>query len=196
MNAQRPGMGPRRRLDHGMTLVELLAVLSILAILLGVGVPGMQRLVGTTRADGSIRELYALLASARQIAVLTRRDVTLCGTADGSSCSRTWNGNPTLVFVDSNRNRRADAGEEIFQVSELTHNGLVRWSASGNRSYLRFRPDGAALEFGNFTWCPASGDARQARQLILNVTGRPRAAVDSDGDGIVEDRNGNPLRCN
>ena len=32
-----------------MTLVELLAVLSILAILLGIGVPGMNRLVaGTT----------------------------------------------------------------------------------------------------------------------------------------------------
>ena len=195
MDAQRRRTGHRQGPDDDFTLVELLAVLSILAILLGLGVPGMQRLVGTTRADGSMRELYALLASARQMAVLTRRDVTLCGTADGTSCSRTWNGNPTLVFADGNRNRRADAGEEIFQVSELTHTGRIRWSASGNRSYLRFRPDGAALEYGNFTWCPADGDTRQARQLILNVTGRPRAAVDADGDGIVEDRDGNPLRC-
>jgi type IV fimbrial biogenesis protein FimT len=179
-----------------MTLVELLAVLSIVAILLGIGVPGMHRLVAGTRANGSMTELYAMLASARQMAVLTRREVTLCGTVDGITCSRTWNGNPTLVFVDSNRNRRADAAEDIFQVSELTHTGHIRWSASGNRNYLRFRPDGSVVEFGNFSYCPANADARSARQLILNVTGRPRAAVDADGDGIVEDRNGNPLRCN
>ena len=196
MNAQRPWMGPPRRLDHGMTLVELLVVLSIVAILLGIGVPGMHRLVAGTRAerqhDGAVRPCWG---SARQSAILTRREVTLCGTTNGSICSRTWNGKPTLVFIDSNRNRRADGNEEVFRVSELTQSARIRWSASGNRNYLRYRPDGGVTEFGSFTYCPANGDARAARQIILNATGRPRAAVDSDGDGIVEDRNGRPLNC-
>ena len=196
MNAQCPWMGPPRRYDRGMTLVELLGVLSILAILMGIGIPGMHRLVAGTRAESSMTELFGLLGSARQTAILTRREVTLCGTANGTACSRNWDGMPTLVFIDSNRNRRADENEEIFQVAQTTGSARIRWSASGNRNYLRYRPDGGVKEFGSFTYCPEDGDARGARQIILSATGRPRSAVDSDGDGIVEDQNGIPLSCN
>jgi len=180
---------------RGMTLVELLTAFALLAILLGIGVPGIGHLVEGTRAGSSMMELHALLGFARQSAIAMNREVTLCGTASGSRCTNAWQGYPTLVFVDANRNRSADPGERILLVSELTRAGRIRWSASGNRNYLRYRPDGGVAEFGSFTYCPASGDPHQARQLILAATGRPRAATDRDGDGIVEDRNGNPLDC-
>ena len=110
MNAQRPWMGPPRRLDYGMTLVELLAVLSIVAILLGIGVPGMSRLVARPGRMAAWRNCRPCSARAAERG-MTRRDVTLCGTADGSICSNAWNGNPTLVFIDANANRRADGDE-------------------------------------------------------------------------------------
>ena len=56
-------------------------------------------------------------------------------------------------------------------------------------------PDGSVAEYGNFTYCPPNNDARHARQLILSMSGRPRAALDTNGDGIVEDANDKPLRC-
>jgi type IV fimbrial biogenesis protein FimT len=178
-----------------MTLVELLAVLSIAAILLGIGIPGMHRLVAGTRASGSMAELQALLGFARQSAITRGRAITLCGTTDGSICSNAWTGKPTLVFIDGNANRRADGNEQILALSELTQSARIRWRASGNRHYLRYRPDGGATEFGTFTYCPSNKDMRHARQIILSATGRPRAAVDSNGDGIVEDRDGRPLKC-
>jgi type IV fimbrial biogenesis protein FimT len=195
MNAQRPWMGPRRRLDHGMTLVELLAVLSILAILLGIGVPGMNRLVAGTRANGSMMELHALLGFARQNAVMLRRAVTLCGTSNGSACATVWNGKATLVFLDDNLNRSADGNERILATSELTRSGRIHWRASGNRSYLRYRPDGGVSEIGRFVYCPADNDPRQARAVIVAATGRARSASDSNGDGIAEDASGSPLSC-
>jgi type IV fimbrial biogenesis protein FimT len=106
-----------------------------------------------------------------------------------------WDGNPTLVFVDTNRNRRRDGNEELIAYSTLTESGLIRWRASGARNYLRYRPDGGIKEWGTFEYCPRNREARYARQIIISSTGRPRSAVDSNGDGIVEDRNGDPARC-
>ena len=195
MNAQRPRRGSPCRLDRGMTLVELLAVLSILAILLGIGIPGMNQLVASTRANGSMMQLAGMLGVARQGAITSNREVTLCGTSNGTACSNTWENKPTLVFVDSNANRQADADERVILVSDLTRSARIRWKASGNRAYLRYTSDGGVREYGSFIYCPSSGNARHARQLIVSATGRPRMATDSDRDGIIDDGAGNPLQC-
>ena len=195
MDTQRPRTGPLQPDQHGMTLVELLTALAVLAILLGIGVPGIGHLVAANHANNSMLQLRALLGFARQNAITQHREVTLCGTADGSSCTRDWLGQPTLVFLDANVNRRVDSGERVLLLSELTRRGHIRWSASGTRPYLRYLPDGRVAEFGSFTYCAADDDPRHARQLILAMTGRPRAALDRDGDGIVEDSDGSPLNC-
>ena len=195
MNAQRPRTGSSRRHDRGMTLVELLAVLSILAILLGIGIPGMNQLVASTRANGSMMQLAGMLGVARQGAINSNREVTLCGTSNGTACSNTWENKPTLVFVDTNANRLADADERVILVSDLTRSARIRWKASGNRAYLRYTSDGGVREYGSFIYCPSSGNARHARQLIVSATGRPRMATDSDRDGIIDDGAGNPLQC-
>jgi type IV fimbrial biogenesis protein FimT len=178
-----------------MTLIELLTALAVLAFLLGLGLPGIGHLVAGTQANGAMLQLRGMLALAREEAITRHREITLCGTANGSTCASTWDGMPTLVFSDANLNRQLDTGEDVLTLSELTHSARIRWRASGNRSYLRYRPDGSVGEYGSFTYCPPDADPRHARQIILNATGRPRSAVDRDGDGIVEDPSGNPVRC-
>lgn len=195
MNTQRPRTGLSSPAQRGTTLIELMTALAVLAMLIGVGMPSLTSLVASNQASGSMMQLRALLGFARQNAITLHREVTLCGTSDGSSCARDWRGHPTLVFIDSNLNRKADTGERILMVSELTRAGRIRWSASGTRAFLRYRPDGSVAEYGNFSYCPPNNDARHARQLILSMSGRPRAALDTNGDGIVEDANGKPLRC-
>jgi len=186
---------PLARPPRGHTLMELLAGLSVLVVLLGTGGPGLADWRARSRADNVMRELRGLLGLARQSAIASGREVTLCGTSDGSVCAATWDVQPTLIFVDTNRNRRLDGGERLIELAELTRAARIRWRASGGRNYLRYQPDGGVGEFGHFLYCPASDDPRFARQLVLSATGRPRASRDSDGDGIVEDRNGKPLKC-
>jgi len=72
----------------------------------------------------------------------------------------------------------------------------LQWRAFQSRPYLQIEPSGFMRhQSGNFTWCPASRNARFARQLVVNATGRVRLSQDTDGDGIHEDSAGNPLHC-
>lgn len=195
MRIPHPRSPGRTTATDGFTLTELLVALALLLLLGGIAIPAMGTSISRARAGAAMMELHGLLGHSRQEAVLRQREVTLCGTRDGRSCYSTWSGQPTLVFVDANRNRHLDAGEILVALSQLTRSARIRWRASGGRNYLRYHASGGVLEWGTFTYCPADNDARQARQIIIANTGRPRAATDRDGDGIIEDRAGVPLRC-
>lgn len=179
----------------GFSLTELLIVLAIGGVLLGVGIPGLHAVSERSRATRHMLELRGLLELARATAVLDQTDVTVCGTADGQSCSATWRRQPTLLFVDRNANRALDPGEQLLALSRLTDSGSIDWRGSSGRRYVRFRPGGNVKEFGTFFYCPEDNDPRYARALVLSATGRPRATRDTDGDGIAEDAYGTPLRC-
>jgi type IV fimbrial biogenesis protein FimT len=180
--------------QQGFTLLELLIGITILGLLLGIGVPALQDLQARNRASATLMNLQALLALARSEAMTQRREVTLCGTQDGSRCARDWQ-SQTLVFLDANRNRRVDAGEQLVARMDVTRRGSLHWRASGGRHYLRFRANGSVKEFGTFSWCPQAGEPQHGRAIIVSFVGRARAAVDGDGDGVVEDSRGDPLSC-
>ena len=74
--------------------------------------------------------------------------------------------------------------------------GTLKLHAFPNKQYLLFTPAGVLNnQTGNFTWCPADNNAQQAQQLIFNITGRVRFAVDCDQDGFKEGADGAPLSC-
>jgi type IV fimbrial biogenesis protein FimT len=179
---------------RGFTLIEMLAVLLIVGVVLGIGVPSMQDLMARTRADSAIFQLQAMLGLARQNAITMNRDITVCGTRDGKRCSAEWREQPALLFLDTNANRTLDGAERLILLSEATSRAGIRWRGSGGRPYLRYSAAGGVREFGHFIYCPDDGDLRFARQLVVNATGRPRLARDTDGDGIVDDGSA-PLRC-
>ena len=175
---------------RAFTLPELLGVLLILGMLLGIGIPAFADFTGRTRANSAMFQLRGLLHLARSSAITLRRDVTLCGTVDGSSCSAEWNELPALAFLDENLDRRLNDSERLILRSEQTRSANLRWQGSGGRAYLRYRPDGGIREFGHFLYCPVSGDPRHARKLVINATGRPREARDADGNGIIDELQG------
>ncbi|MFM7786522.1 MAG: GspH/FimT family protein, partial [Gammaproteobacteria bacterium] len=146
-------------------------------------------LLARTRANGAMMQLRALLHLARSSAITLRRDVTVCGSPDGRRCSAEWTDMPAMVFVDLDQDRTLDSDESLLGQSSTSRAARIRWRASGNRAYLRYKPDGGVKEYGHFLYCPEGGDLRFARQLIINATGRPRHGLDSNGDGITDDPN-------
>jgi type IV fimbrial biogenesis protein FimT len=159
---------------RGFTLVEVLTVVLILGVILGMGVPAMQDLSARIRADSTVYQLRAMLGHARQSAITMNRDITVCGTLDGTHCSSEWREQPALLFADLNTNRTLDQEDMLILQSDVTRRAGIRWRGSGGRAYLRYRADGSVKEFGNFTYCPDGGDLRFGRQVVVSATGRPR----------------------
>ncbi|KAB2924387.1 MAG: prepilin-type N-terminal cleavage/methylation domain-containing protein [Dechloromonas sp.] len=64
--------------QRGLTLIELMVTLSIIAILLALGVPSFQRLILDQRLTGSANELLGALASSRSEAIRQNTRLRFC----------------------------------------------------------------------------------------------------------------------
>jgi type IV fimbrial biogenesis protein FimT len=91
-------MVPKRM--SGMTLVELLVVMTIAAILIGVGVPSFRYVTTSNRMSGEINNLLGDLQFARSEALKEGQTVTACSSTDGNTCMSTSWEQGWIVFSD------------------------------------------------------------------------------------------------
>ncbi|TNF61933.1 MAG: prepilin-type N-terminal cleavage/methylation domain-containing protein, partial [Burkholderiales bacterium] len=75
------------RLQSGFTLIELMVTITVLAVLLGVGVPSFQATIQGNRITTAANDLVAALQYARSEAVRRGVNVTVCSSNDQSTCS-------------------------------------------------------------------------------------------------------------
>ena len=184
------------RTQAGMTLLELMITLFLLAILSGVSMPGFKQLIESQKSDALIRRVASTIEFSKSSAIASGTLVTLCRSSDGERCGGKWQ-QGILVFTDANGDRDINQDDQLLRYTTFPAvQGELRWRAFQNRQYLQITSLGfTRYQNGNFTYCPADKDPRFASQLIINRTGRIRFAIDSDGDGIKEDSRGRAIRC-
>lgn len=189
-------MTTQRHGQTGLTLSELLTALAVAAVLAGAAIPGMAALLARAEADAAIGQMSRAIQFARYQAITRRTTVTLCPGAE-TACGRrdSWH-EGAMIFLDANANGALDSDEEVLERLPPLEGYSVRWRSFRNRKSLSMRPDGTTdWQPGNMLVCPTDGDARNARQLIINAQGRVRLSRDLDGDGVVEDARGRPVAC-
>ncbi len=181
----------------GFTLVNLMLTLTIMAALMAWSLPSYRAMLAQYRGEQQLKTLKRALATGRAAAIRRNRSVTVCPSLDGETCSGTWS-DGLIVFTDGDGDRRVNGDDRYLRSLQWDGGeGQLRWRAFGNRQYLHINALGQIPnQNGNFTWCPPSGSASGAGQLIINRSGRVRAAIDRNGDGIVENSRGQPVDCN
>ena len=81
--------GARASGSAGFTLMELLVVISIVAILAGLGVPSFRNITTSYRIAGEVNGLLGDMQFARAEAIKEGQNVTICVSSDGLNCSTT-----------------------------------------------------------------------------------------------------------
>lgn len=103
--------------NNGLTIIELLMALAVLAILLAVAMPDMQGALARNQLLGQANELATAMSLARSEAVTRSTQAGVCASANGTSCSGQaddWD-NFILVFVDLDRGSDFDNSEPILK---------------------------------------------------------------------------------
>jgi type IV fimbrial biogenesis protein FimT len=167
----------------GFTLLELFICISLMSMAMLWGAP----LLDKAGQSGEARQFGFILARALNLArgraVASGEWVTLCASSDQHSCRKNWLGEVyILVFTDRDRNFQF-GGQDTLHLSQrlVLRHGSAYWRGSLGRPYMRYRVDGSAVEYGRYSYCPQSGEAREFRQLVINRVGR--AYLHYDGSG-------------
>jgi type IV fimbrial biogenesis protein FimT len=167
----------------GVTLIEALVVLAISVSLLALGLPSFHSLIASLRLRQTSYQLYTDMALAKSEAIKRNSRVAICNSADGQRCSASaaWD-HGWIVFHDLNNTGTREPDEVLVHAFTIANPAAT---VSGNGNVERFvsysglgttKMVYGAFQAGRFTLCPLSRDEQQARQVIINSSGRVRVA--------------------
>lgn len=175
-----------RERSRGVTLLELMMSLAIIAILAMITVPGFKTLRYGSERAAAVNSFVHAVYLARSEAIKRGQVATICKSVDGQTCAgraAEWRSG-WIVFVNSDHDDppQRDPGEPLLQV----HAGWPRGHIISNREAYSFRAYAQAVVNGTVVFCDPRGST-QARAVIISHTGRPRVAQ--------RDASNKPLHC-
>ncbi|MBB4865157.1 type IV fimbrial biogenesis protein FimT [Pseudomonas nitritireducens] len=155
--------------NRGVTLVELLFALAILAIAVAIATPSLGELLNNHRASTATQDLRSALDFARESAVHSGQSTSIAP-LDGD-----WNSGWEVYPDPDNRGQRQPQNAPLIAHGPL---GIRRIQTDTlSRRYIHFTPRGnsiqpnGALHAGTLTLC---GDGSRSFRIILNKVGRIR----------------------
>ncbi|MCU0976327.1 MAG: GspH/FimT family pseudopilin [Steroidobacteraceae bacterium] len=130
----------------GVTLLELMVAITVLALLLGIGVPSFTNVIRNNRLATQANELVTAFNVARSEASKRGLPVSVCVSSNGTACdtaSPNW-ANGWIVFTDTATAGEVDGTDEVLQVTGRLAAGYGLEEAEVGASFIQFLPSGLA----------------------------------------------------
>jgi type IV fimbrial biogenesis protein FimT len=169
--------------ESGLTVIELMIVLVLLAILMTLVAHPMGKLVHGTRVKVRAGQILTALNLARNEAILRNAVVSMCPLEHsetgvphcGPDYAAGW-----VVFVNPQGNRHIEKpAEEVIRVYAGLPPGYLVTNRAGSRlanDLINYYPDGSSRRNLTLQLCGPPGSAIDSWSVIVSMAGRPRAA--------------------
>jgi type IV fimbrial biogenesis protein FimT len=154
----------------GVTLIELLFSLGIVAVLAGLAVPGFQQSLRASAVRAATYELLAGLQQTRGSAILASQPGFLCPSDSTGNCLPASTAGAFWRWSIDAPGRPREPGALALP------EGIV---ARSSRSPIRFSPDALNASNATLTICDLQGMA-PPRAIIISVSGRARTSAAAD----------------
>lgn len=170
----------------GFTLIELMMTLAVAAILLTVAVPGFQTIIQNNRLTTEINEYLTAISVARSEAIKRADRVTMCISANGTSCITTgdWS-QGWIVFTDTDNDATVDSATEILRVHGALSTGTTLDGSASLDDYISYESDGSSqltngdVQSGTVVLCDSRGSGN-GKGVNVGATGRARTITGSN----------------
>lgn len=121
--------------QKGVTLVELMVTVAVLAIVLTIAVPSFSGIIAANRLTGPANEALSALHFARSEAIRLNRSIDVCkSNAAGTACDANAGAWPGLLVI-----RPAAAGQAVVLRQIMFDPALV---VNGRHALIRFNAEG------------------------------------------------------
>ncbi len=127
----------------GLTLIELIVTLALMAIMSAIALPPMQKFIAKQQLSSDLLKIKSIIETARNKAITNKEKIQICGidtshvtaSNDELKCISDW-GNLSVI---TNKN---DKTELLYTEWLGDHYKLVQWSAFQRKAYLELTPNG------------------------------------------------------
>jgi len=171
-------LGDQRLKLSGVTLVETLVTLAILALVVGLAVPSLQSFYDKNRTSSRQNELIASIQLARSesikrgvgVAICVREDASTCRASGADKYSYPWE-QGWLVFHGS-----AADPQVIYQFNGWVEKDPLRYRSNFKDGVIQFTPLGYVSGVGGtLVYCGQDGfELDNPRTIAIGSNGRPR----------------------
>ncbi len=161
----------------GYTMVELLCALAIVAVLLGLALPEMSRMLASYRLRAAASDLYGAIDLTRSQAIARGSRVQLVPLDPrGLNWSSGW-----VVFIDTDADRRPGPGEEVIAShGPLSPDIVTSFNFTSNKTpyYIAYNGEGRSCSDTSSRaarWGTISlHQGADIRRIRINMLGRAR----------------------
>ncbi len=160
--------------QKGFSLIELIAVLAILALTLLIGVPALGNAVEKQRLRSATVEFVSTIRMARQEAINRNTVVTICPSLDGRAClSNQWSSG-WIVFTGTltTMSNNAIPTSDILLVKQMTSSRVtIATTNTQLQKAITYKASGRSSRNGTLT---ISTSPDNEAKVVFNILGRPK----------------------